>query len=131
MRKIGEKQPGEMAVFGKAKELIDHTLTLTDNNNRFPKKVRFTFVNRMQDRSIQIFEGLLEANELDLSKPLEKEKRLSLQRQVMTNCKLLLFMIELSFKKQYINSNSCEYWSKLTFDVLYMTAAWHKNDKQR
>lgn len=131
MRQMKDKKPGEMTVFAKAKELIDHTLALTDNVNRYPKRVRFTFVNRMQDRAISIFEGLLEANELDLANPAEREKRLSLQRQVMTNCKLLLYMIELSFKKQYINAASCEYWSKMVFDVLYLTAAWHKGDKQR
>ncbi len=131
MRKTDEKQPGEMTVFAKAKELIDHTLTLTDNTNRYPKRVRFTLVNRMQDYAIGIFEGLLQANELDLTIPAERDRRLSLQRQVMTDCKLLLYMIELSYKQHYINAGSCEYWSKMVFDVKYMTAAWHKRDKQR
>lgn len=131
MRQIKDKQPGEMAVFAKAKDLIDHTLNLTDNTNRFPKKVRFTYVNRMQDYAIGIFEGLLQANELDLAIPAERSQRLSLQRQVMTKCKLLLYMIELSYKQHYINAASCEYWSKLVFDVKYMTAAWYKRDKQR
>lgn len=131
MRKIEEKKPGELAVFAKAQQLIEHTLTLTDNTNRYPKKVRFTFVNRMQDYAIGIYEELIMANELNLAIPAERNQRLMLQRQVMTKCKLLLYMIELSYRQHYINDASCEYWSQLVFDVKYMTAAWHKKDKQR
>ena len=88
-------------------------------------------VNRMQDYAISIYAGILEANELNLSIPTERDKRLGLQRQVMTRCKLLLYMIELSYKQHYVNDASCEYWSKLVFDVKYMVAAWYKKDKQR
>ena len=39
----------EMIVFKKARDLIDHTFIMTDNPKRYPKKYRFTFVNRMQE----------------------------------------------------------------------------------
>lgn len=31
-----------MQVFEKAQALIDYTITITDNTDRFPKKARFT-----------------------------------------------------------------------------------------
>nr|DAO06127.1 MAG TPA: Avd-like protein [Caudoviricetes sp.] len=126
-----DKKPGQLTVLAKAELLVDHTLTLTDNTNRYPKKVRFTFVNRMQNYALDIYMGLLMANELRLDVPGERAQRLQIQRQTMTNCKVLLAMIKMSYKQHYINDSSCEYWSKLVFDVLHMTAAWHKKDKER
>ena len=40
-----------MIVFDKAEELIDYTITTTDNYKYFAKKRRFTFVDRMQNGS--------------------------------------------------------------------------------
>jgi hypothetical protein len=37
-------------------DLIDYTLNLTDNAKHFPKKVRFTIVNRIQERVLSIYE---------------------------------------------------------------------------
>ena len=47
-----------------ASNLIDYTLNLTDNTKHFPKKVRFTLVNRIQDHVLSIYEKLLAANEI-------------------------------------------------------------------
>ena len=47
-----------------ASKLIDYTLDLTDNTKHFPKKVRFTIVNRIQDHVLSIYEKLLAANEI-------------------------------------------------------------------
>ena len=33
---------GELTIITKAKDLVNHTLKLTNNANLFPKKVRFT-----------------------------------------------------------------------------------------
>lgn len=40
-----------------ASNLIDYTLNLTDNTKHFPKKVRFTLVNRIQDHVLSIYEN--------------------------------------------------------------------------
>lgn len=44
-----------MLVLKKAEDLIDYTFTMTDNTDRFPKKTRFTFVNRMQNLALDIY----------------------------------------------------------------------------
>lgn len=38
----------EFLLLVKAKDLAKYTMKVTDNPKRFPKKYRFTFVNRMQ-----------------------------------------------------------------------------------
>ena len=45
---------GELTIVGKAKDLVNHTLTVTNNAKLFPKKVRFTICQRMQNISLQI-----------------------------------------------------------------------------
>lgn len=79
-----------------ASNLIDYTLNLTDNTKHFPKKVRFTLVNRIQDHVLSIYEKLLAANEIyPIRSAEDKARRLTLQRDALTACKMLLFFIEL------------------------------------
>lgn len=129
--KEDKNKPTELLVITKAKDLVRHSFVLTSNSKRYPKKYRFTLVNRIQDKAMLIYECLLEANELNLSIPDEREKRLSFQSKALTYCKELLFLIELSLELQLLGADSCEFWTKMAFDVKYMTAAWYKKDKRR
>lgn len=52
----------ELKVILKAKELAKHTLIITSNANRYPKKFRFSLVDKMQNKSLEIYEKLHEAN---------------------------------------------------------------------
>lgn len=41
----------------KAKDLVKHTFTITLNSTeRYTKKYRFTLVNRIQDKAVDIYE---------------------------------------------------------------------------
>lgn len=44
-----------MKVFDRARALIGYTMTITDNIKRFPKKTRFTFIDRMQNMTLDIY----------------------------------------------------------------------------
>ena len=113
-----------------ASNLIDYTLNLTDNTKHFPKKVRFTLVNRIQDHVLSIYEKLLAANEIyPIRSAEDKARRLTLQRDALTACKMLLFFIELSKKRGYIDKGTFEYWTKITLDVKFMAAAWYKAEQ--
>lgn len=113
-----------------ASNLIDYTLDLTDNTKHFPKKVRFTVVNRIQDHVLSIYENLLAANEIyPIRNEGDKARRLSLQRDALTACKMLLFFIELSRKRGYIDTGTFEYWTKIALDVKFMAAAWYKAEQ--
>lgn len=127
----GRKEPSEFNVIVKCKDLIKHTFTITNRTERFPKKYRFTLVNRIQDKAVDIYECALEANELNLLDAQEFKERQRLQAKAMTYCKELLFFIELSHEQGFISTSSCEYWSKLALDVKYMLAAWKKRDRAR
>ena len=44
-----QNRHGELTIICKAKDLVNHTLQLTNNTKLFPKKVRFTLCQRMQN----------------------------------------------------------------------------------
>lgn len=107
-----------MMVFVRAKDLIDYTLTMTDNTDRYSKKRRFTYVDRMQNLSLDIYSNLLKANETSIL------DRKPLQTVVISDIKVLMFLIELSYKMKFIDERQLFLWSKIGKDVLYLTAAW-------
>lgn len=118
----------DLKVIVKAKALTVHTIKLTSNCNKFPKKYRFTLCDRMQNKTMTIYELLLEANRTRLS---NKAMRSDLQTRAILNCDELLFYIELCLELNIIPTNSAEYWSKLVSDIKYMTIAWRTKDKER
>ena len=119
----------ELKVILKAKELAEHTLRVTSNCNTYPKKFRFSLVDKMQNKSLEIYEYLHEANRTDLR--LFGRERSELQTKAILNCEILLFYIELSYKLNIINDRRMEYWSKMVSDIKHMTIAWRTKDKQR
>ena len=119
----------ELKVILKAKDLAEHTLRITSNCNRYPKKYRFSLVDKMQNKSLDIYESLTEAIRTDLTN--YKRERSELQTKAITYCDELLFYIELSYKLNIINDKSMEYWSKMVSDIKHMAIAWRSKDKDR
>lgn len=119
----------DLQVILKAKQLAAHTLRITSNCNHYPKKYRFSIVDKMQIKSLNIYESLLEANRTDIK--CYKRDRSELQTKAITYCDELLFYIELSNELNLISSSSMEYWSKMVCDIKHMTLAWRSKDKER
>ena len=119
----------ELQVILKAKDLAEHTLRLTSNCNRYPKKYRFSLVDKMQNKALETYEYLYEANRTDLK--LYGRERSELQTRAITHCDELLFYIELSYKLNIINDRIMGYWSKMVSDVKHMAIKWRSKDKER
>ena len=119
----------ELQVILKAKELAEHTLRVTSNCNNYPKKWRFSLVDKMQNTSLDIWKYLHEANRMDLKS--YGRERSELQTQAITHCDALLFYIELSYKLNIINDKSMGYWSKMVADIKHMAIKWRRKDKER
>ena len=119
----------ELQVIVKAKQLAAHTLKVTSNCNRYPKKYRFSLVDKMQIKSLDIYEALMEANRTALAD--YKRERSELQTKAITYCDELIFYIELSYELNIISDGSMEYWSKMVTDIKRMAIAWRTKDKGR
>ena len=71
----------------KAKDLAEHTLRVTSNCNRYPKKYRFSLVDKMQNKALEIYEYLYEANRTDLK--YYRRERSELQTKSITHCMVI------------------------------------------
>ena len=118
----------DLQVIVKAKELAVHTFKLTTNCDRYPKKFRHSLVDRMQLKSMDIYEALMEANRIN--NVTHKAHRCEMITKGITYCDELLFYIELSMGLGLLADKSAAYWSKMVCDVKYMAIAWRKRERQ-
>lgn len=118
----------DLKVIVKAKELAVHSFKLTSNCNRYPKKYRHSLCDKIQIKSLEIYETLYEANRINnvTNKPLRCETI----TKAITYCDELLFYIELSMNLDLLGDNSAAYWSKMVSDVKYMAIAWRTKERQ-
>ena len=112
----------DLKVIIKAKELALHTIRVTSNIDKFPKKYRHTIVDRMQLISMDIYELLVRAN--TINNVTARDARCETITAAITNCTILGTYIEFSMNLGLINSKSTEYWSKLVSDVKYLAIGW-------
>lgn len=122
-----EQEEHKLQVIVKAEELAIHTIRLTSNSKKFPKKFRHSICDRMQLKSLDIYENLMEANRIN--KIQNGKLKYKLQTRVILYCDELLFYIKMCIKLNLISVGSADYWSKLVSDVKYMTIAWRSKDK--
>lgn len=118
----------DLKVIVKAKELAFHSFKLTSNCNRYPKKYRHSLVDRIQLKSLDLYEALLEANRI--SNVTHKRERCEMITRAVTICDQLLFYIELSMLLQLLTDKSAEYWSQMVRDVKYMSLAWRTKERK-
>lgn len=125
------KEPTEMNVITKAKDVFKHSRLMIKTDKHFPKKERFMLTKDIYENSREIVTKLIAANDLHLSDEEQRRERLLYQIKAITACKNLLFLVEQAYEENYISGNSCAYWTQLISDVKNMTLAWHRKDKQR
>ena len=118
----------KLNVIVKSIELMKYSMTVTSNRKRYPVKY-IQLVKRIQDKSMDIYEFLLDANRLNVNT--FKTERLELQTKAISSCDKLSCLIELSMNLNIIGSNTVENWQKQIEDVKYMTIAWREKDKKR
>lgn len=125
------KRNDELKVIVLAKRLIKHTMKITNNSERYPKKARFTLVDPMQKTVIEIYKLLLKANYLNTNNATQFAERQLCQSEAIYHCDVLLLYIELSLDDNYINDKSCEYWVRQVMEVKRMILAWKNGDAKR
>lgn len=117
----------ELKVIVKAKELAAHSFKLTSNCNRYPKKYRHSLVDKIQNKSLDIYDILHEANRIN--NKTDKRARCETITKAITYCEQLNFYIELSMELNILSGGSAQYWSKLVSDVKFMAIAWRKSER--
>ena len=118
----------DFKVIVKAKELAIHSFRLTSNSNRYPKKYRHSLCDKIQIKSLEIYELLFEANRINNTT--DKKQRCETITKAITYCDELMFYIELSMNLKLLSGDSAEYWSKMATDVKRMSIAWRTSEKK-
>lgn len=126
---MNKEKDNDLLVIKKAKWLAKYTLEITANINHYPKKFRYSLVDKMQNRCLEIYMNLHEANRTDIKD--YKRHRAELQTRAITYCDQLNFFIELSHEMGFISQKSMEHWSKLVKEVKAMAIAWRTSDRGR
>lgn len=108
-------------------KLMQYSMTVTSNRKRYPIKY-VQLIKRIQNKSMDIYEFLLEANRLNVVS--SKTERLDLQTKAITSCDKLSCYVELSMNPNIIGINTVENWQKQIDDIKYMTIAWREKDKR-
>lgn len=121
-----------MQVITDAKELEKHTYIKTRNPAVFPKKERLGLAQRMMNEASDLVADLMEANDLLLTDPEERELRYRAQRSALRNCRKLIHHIELVHEiLSGFGDDAFAYWAKMAAGVKNQTAKWYKTDKER
>lgn len=118
----------ELDVITKSINLMGYTMTITSNRKRFPVK-HSILIKRIQNRCMDIYECLLDANRLKLET--SKLERQELQTKAISNCDKLSCYVELAMGLNLIGSDTVSHWQKQIGDIKYMTISWRTKDKQR
>lgn len=105
---------------------MDYTMKITSNRKRYPVK-NLMLVKRVQERCMDIYEYLLDANRLRLD--ICRTERQELQTKAISCCDKLSCYIELSMSLELIGSDTVTYWQKQIDDIKYMTIAWRSKEK--
>lgn len=129
---LGRDKLPEMQVITDAKELEKHTYIKTRNPAVFPKKERLGLAQRMMNEASDLVADLMEANDLLLTDPEERELRYRAQRSALRNCRKLIHHIELAHEiLSGFGDDAFAYWAKMAAGVKNQTAKWYKTDKER
>jgi len=121
----------ELKVIVFAKRLAKHSMHMANNTNRFPKKLRFTLANPIQDTSNEIYKCLSRANNRDARSVKQLTERINYQTQAIDLCNDMLFYLELALEEHCIDKQSCEHWSRMVIDVKLLTISWKNSDMKR
>lgn len=118
----------KLDVIVKAINLMEYTMTITSNRKRYSAK-HLILVKRIQNRTMDIYEFLIDANRLNVE--VSKTERLELQTKAISCCDKLSCYIELSMKLNLVGTDTVAYWQGQIDDIKYMTIAWRTRDKNK
>lgn len=118
----------KLDVIIKATKLMEYSIRITSNRKRYPIKY-IQLIKRIQNKSMDIYEFLIEANRLNVVS--SKSERLELQTKAITSCDILSCFIEMSMNLNIIGSDVVDYWQEQIDDIKYMTIGWREKDKKR
>ena len=110
----------ELPVFVKWMEFVEWLLVTTD---KFPKKARFSFCQRIEGLALAVVEDLVEARYSHNKQAMLKRANLRLEK--------LRVLLRLSHKLRYLSHNAYEHAMKAINEAGRMLGSWSKQQQER
>ncbi len=107
--------PDELPVFTKWLEFLNWLLPTTE---KFPKKVRFTLIQRIDNLALDVVEDLVEAR-------YSRDKQVPLRRANLRLEKLRV-LLRLSYQQKHLPSRQYEHAIRVLHEVGSMVGGWMK-----
>lgn len=98
---------------------IDFLKWLLSKTEKFPKKVRFTFSNRMNNLALDIVERLVEARYSRSKYPILRQANLNLEK--------LRILFRISYESRFLSHEAYEHGVKKMNEVGRMLGGWMKS----
>lgn len=125
---LSEEKDNSFSIGNKAEDLMEYTFAITSNRKRYPNKYK-TLIERIQVLSMDIFETVLNANDINLKT--DYQLRYRTQTKAVHMCDRLSKFVDMSMNLKLIGSDTVKSWQKLICDVKYMTISWRTKDSKR
>jgi predicted transcriptional regulator YdeE len=131
MKLKSERKPGRYDSIQAAKELAGYTLRITSNEQRFPKRYRFTVTAKLQEKALDILDKLIMANELYPNSKTEFDTRILYQKKARAGCRALMTLMEVAANAFKVEAGTLKYWTELAATTMRLITSWTLSDKER
>lgn len=115
----------DMVVVTKAKNLVKYVFQVTGNS---PKKIRFSFVSKIQSISLELIENLYRASEIPYNK--KSPQIINKKAEYLTDAKMSLKLLEyfalLMYECGFFTAKQYEQIAKMGIQCETLTNAWMK-----
>jgi len=131
MKHVAYRSSGDYDIIEKAKELAGYTLRITSNEKNFPKRYRYSVVNKIQEKILDILDNLVMAYELYPNSKTEFDKRILHQKEARAGLRSLMLMIEVAANTFDIKASTFAFWTDTTVELKDHVSGWIKADVKR
>lgn len=127
----------ELHVIEVTRRLVDTTMMHTANTDYFPKRVRFSISNRLENYVCDALQAAVEANEYlpttdnDEINKVFIQRRYLLQQQAITKLKSLTSFIDVAHSRKYIPTSIWFSWTEEVKTVSGKLKVWRDKDAIR
>jgi hypothetical protein len=101
----------------------DFSKWLLDKTEKFPRKVRFSFSNRIDNLTLEIIEGIIEAR--------YSKNKYSTLRRIDLNMEKLRILLRMCHDLKYLDSNGYEFASRKINEAGKMAGGWRKQQERK
>lgn len=101
----------------------DFTQWLLAKTGKFPKRVRFSFSNRIDNLALDIIEAIVEAR-------YSAQKR-AILRRIDLNLEKLRVLLRMCFDQRYLDTKGYEFAARKINEAGKMVGGWRKQQEKR